>query len=60
MFEAYSDDVDLIGALLKVMAENSADFTNTFHTLCDAAEGTDIGVRMEPGESAAGNEWLDN
>jgi len=58
ILEAHPDDADLIGALLEVMAESSADFTNTFRTLCDAAEGTDNGVRNELGDSAVGNDWL--
>lgn len=58
MLEAHSDDADLISTLLNTMAETSADFTNTFRTLCDAAEGTDNGVRKELGDSTAGNNWL--
>ncbi len=58
MLETHSDDADLIGALLKTMTETSADFTNTFRALCDAADGTDEGVRNELGDSAAGNDWL--
>jgi uncharacterized protein YdiU (UPF0061 family) len=55
---AHSDDADLIGGLLQVMADNSADFTNTFRALCDAAEGSDEGVRAELGVSQAAAEWL--
>jgi serine/tyrosine/threonine adenylyltransferase len=55
---AHPDDADLIGALLQAMAENGADFTNTFRALCDAAEGTDGGVRTELGNSNAAEEWL--
>jgi uncharacterized protein YdiU (UPF0061 family) len=58
MLEEYTDDADLIGALFKVMAQTSADFTNTFRALCDAAEGADSGVRIELGDSTAGNDWL--
>jgi len=58
MLETHSDDADLISALLKTMAETRADFTNTFRALCEAADGTDNGVRDALGGSAAGNDWL--
>lgn len=58
LLEAHSDDADLIAALLQAMAETRADFTNTFRTLCDAAEGMDDRVRAELSYSAAGNNWL--
>ena len=58
MLEESIDDADLIGALFKVMAQTGADFTNTFRALCDAAEGADNGVRIELGDSTAGNDWL--
>ncbi len=58
MLERHSDDALIIDALLQTMAETSADFTNTFRALCDAADGTDDRVRSELGESAAGNDWL--
>jgi uncharacterized protein YdiU (UPF0061 family) len=58
MLETHSDDADLIGALLETMAETRADFTNTFRSLCDAAEGAEDGVRDELGDSAAGDDWV--
>lgn len=56
--EAHPDDADLIDALLRVMAETDADFTNSFRALSDAAEGTDDRVRTELGHSTPGDEWL--
>jgi len=58
LLEAHSDDSDLIGALLEVMAETSADFTNCFRALCDAADGADDGIRSELGVGAPGDAWL--
>ncbi len=56
----HPDDSGLIDTLLEVMAKNSADFTNTFRALCDAAEGMESGARVELGNSSAGVEWLGN
>jgi uncharacterized protein YdiU (UPF0061 family) len=58
LLETQPDDADLIGTLLQAMAETSADFTNSFRALCDAAEGEDDGVRKELGHSTAGDDWL--
>ncbi len=58
LLEAHPDDADLIGALLQVMAEINADFTNTFRALCDAADGPDDRVRKEFGDNIPGNDWL--
>jgi uncharacterized protein YdiU (UPF0061 family) len=58
LLDAHPDDTDLIGDLFQAMAETSADFTNSFRALCDAAEGTDDGVRQELRDSTAGNNWL--
>lgn len=41
---------------LTLMAENQADFTNTFRRLCDAAEGDDA-VRAEFADPAAFDAW---
>jgi uncharacterized protein YdiU (UPF0061 family) len=57
--EAGPDDADLIGTLLHAMAEQGADFTNSFRALCDAAEGAEAGFRTELGDSRAAAEWLD-
>ena len=54
----HPDDADLIGALLQAMAENGADFTNTFRALRDAAEGAEGGVRAALGDSQAAEAWL--
>ena len=54
----HSDDADLIGGLLQVMADNDVDFTNTFRALCDAAEGSDEGGRAALGGSQTATEWL--
>ena len=54
----HPDDADLIGALLQAMAENGADFTNTFRALCDAAEGAEGGVCAALGDSQAAEAWL--
>jgi uncharacterized protein YdiU (UPF0061 family) len=56
--EAHPEDADLIDDLLQAMAGTSADFTNSFRALCDAAEGAEEGVRTELGNSAAVEEWL--
>jgi uncharacterized protein YdiU (UPF0061 family) len=40
------------------MAEQGADFTNSYRALCDAAEGSDAGFQMELGDSQAAAEWL--
>ncbi len=58
LLETHSEDADLVSALLETMAETGADFTNTFRALCDAADGSDDGIRQELGDSAACNEWL--
>jgi uncharacterized protein YdiU (UPF0061 family) len=55
---AHPDDANLIGALLQAMADNGADFTNTFRALCDAAEGAEGGVRAALGDSQAAEAWL--
>ncbi len=55
---AHPDDADLISALLQAMADVSADFTNTFRALCDAAEGADGTVRTELRKSNAAEQWL--
>ena len=57
--EAHPDDADLIGTLLQAMAEQGADFTNSFRALCDAAEGSEAGLRTELGDSRAAAEWLE-
>jgi len=51
-------DADLIGDLLQAMGDSSADFTNSFRALCDAAEGADDKLRKELGDTAAAGEWL--
>jgi uncharacterized protein YdiU (UPF0061 family) len=56
--EAHREDADLIDALLQTMAATSADFTNGFRALCDAAEGAEEGVRAELGNSDAVQGWL--
>jgi uncharacterized protein YdiU (UPF0061 family) len=58
LLEAHTDDADLIDGLLQAMAESNADFTNSFRTLCDAAEGTDDEIRRELGDDAPGGEWV--
>lgn len=55
---ALPEDSDLIADLLQVMAESSADFTNSFHALCDAAAGSEAGFLTEIGNSRAAPEWL--
>ncbi len=55
---AHPDDANLIGALLQAMADNGADFTNTFRALCDAAQGAEGGVRAALGNSRAAEDWL--
>jgi uncharacterized protein YdiU (UPF0061 family) len=58
LLEAHPDDGALIRDLLDTMAETGADFTNSFRSLCNAAEGRDEGFRTELGESSSGNDWL--
>jgi uncharacterized protein YdiU (UPF0061 family) len=58
LLETHPDDADLIEALLQAMSETSADFTNSFRALCDAADGTDDVVPTELRESRAGAAWL--
>jgi uncharacterized protein YdiU (UPF0061 family) len=54
---SHDDDVKLIGELLKTMADGAADFTLTFRALCDAADGTDAGVRAQFIDPAAFDGW---
>ncbi|MCP3871363.1 MAG: YdiU family protein [Gammaproteobacteria bacterium] len=56
--KAHSGDAELVDALLRTMADASADFTNTFRALCDAAEGLNDGFCTELGNSAAASDWL--
>jgi uncharacterized protein YdiU (UPF0061 family) len=56
--EAHEGDAVLIDTLLQAMSETSADFTNTFRALCDAAEGADGPFRAQLGEDAALDAWL--
>ncbi len=58
LLESHPDDAALIDALLQTMSATSADFTNTFRALCDAAEGADDEVLDELGDSSAGEDWL--
>ena len=58
LLETHPDDGDLIRALLDTMAETGADFTNSFRSLCNAADGREEGFRTELGESTAGDDWL--
>jgi len=58
LLETHHEDGDLIRDLLDTMAETGADFTNSFRSLCDAAEGREEGFRTELGESPAGDDWL--
>ena len=51
-------DVALGRDLLEAMHSASADFTNTFRGLCDAASGDDAGVRSLFGDAVAFDEWL--
>ncbi len=45
LFVAHEDDVELVNALLELMATSGADFTNSFRALCDAAAGADEPIR---------------
>ncbi|MBK1732136.1 protein adenylyltransferase SelO [Thiococcus pfennigii] len=54
LFEAHEDDADLIGRLLKAMAETGADFTNGFRALCAAALETDGPAPAPFGDGALG------
>jgi uncharacterized protein YdiU (UPF0061 family) len=56
--EAHTDDADLINDLLTTMTETGADFTNSFRSLCDAADGDDEGIRAELGEGGSAADWL--
>ena len=51
-------DAILAQDLLKLMHSSSADFTNTFRRLCDAAAGDDGGLRSFFPDAAALDEWL--
>ena len=53
------DDVTLVNDLLKLMAENNADFTLTFRRLCDAAAdpAADAAVRAEFTDPSAFAPW---
>ena len=53
-----ADDAELIDELLQTMAETGADFTNSFRSLCDAAEGEDGPIRTELAASARAEAWL--
>jgi serine/tyrosine/threonine adenylyltransferase len=56
---ARDGDVTLVNDLLKLMAENQADFTLTFRALCDAAAdpGRDALVRAELTDPSAFDNW---
>jgi uncharacterized protein YdiU (UPF0061 family) len=56
--QAHEGDAELIDTLLEAMSETSADFTNTFRALCDAAEGAEGSFRAQVGEDAATDAWL--
>ncbi|NEV64824.1 protein adenylyltransferase SelO [Thiorhodococcus minor] len=56
--ESRADDGELVTALLELMVEADADFTNSFRTLCDAALGQDAGLRETLGGPAALDAWL--
>jgi uncharacterized protein YdiU (UPF0061 family) len=51
-------DADIIDSLLQLMADTSADFTNSLRALCDAAEGKEEAVRSELGAGTSANDWL--
>jgi uncharacterized protein YdiU (UPF0061 family) len=51
---AQADDVSLIHALLDLMQEHTADYTNTFRQLCAVADGSDA----LPGYEAWATRWL--
>ncbi len=59
LFEAHPDDQELINGLLRLMAEQGADFTNTFRALCAAAEGDDEALRDAFGAPEPVEAWLD-
>jgi uncharacterized protein YdiU (UPF0061 family) len=56
--ETHPEDADLIHVLLQTIADTSADFTNSFRALCDAAEGKDDRIRAELGHTPSGDAWL--
>jgi uncharacterized protein YdiU (UPF0061 family) len=56
--EALPGDDGLIADLLQAMQESSADFTNGFRALCDAAAGSDAAFLTELGASRVAPEWL--
>ena len=57
LFTARDDDPELANDLLKVMAENAADFTLTFRRLSDVDAAGDAGVRKLFGDPAAYDTW---
>ncbi len=56
--EAREGDLELVSDLLRCMAEQRADFTNTFRGLCDAAAAAgDAGVRVLFDDPQAFDSW---
>ena len=57
LMEEREGDEALVHDLLERMAAGKADFTLTFRRLCDAAEGSDAGVRGVFADPAAFDAW---
>jgi uncharacterized protein YdiU (UPF0061 family) len=55
---ASDEDDALVGELLKLLADNQADYTLAFRRLCDAADGDASGLRVLFAEPAGLDSWL--
>jgi serine/tyrosine/threonine adenylyltransferase len=53
----HARDPTLVESLLEAMHANGADWTNTFRSLCAAAEGNDAAVRQQFADSGAFDRW---